>query len=258
MDGDRPGQRQTETDLDRMKGGLGTVTCHASLSSVGKIVGNMRTLIGCCMLLLDDDISLWMFLWRSGAFARAQMFRCPCCKFPQGMCVFWNLYSVLYVIVACLDNFTSCRWIFQWISGALARTRFYLPLHGAIFTMSHFYAASKLKIIFDPEVFEISFLKFCSLQIAIILIVLIDTTYQSCAFWTSGFSSNKWIGPHVCTRTLRTLICLATAPVYLPAHWRNYLCWWSRRLQFVPVISRVEVDVSAFLHLSLYASCPIR
>ena len=31
------------------------------------------TFIGCCVLLLDDVISWWMFLWRSGALTRAQI-----------------------------------------------------------------------------------------------------------------------------------------------------------------------------------------
>ena len=51
----------------------GTVTCHVSLFKCPgwKFVGKVWNF---CVLLLDDVPSQWMFKWRSGALARAQIY----------------------------------------------------------------------------------------------------------------------------------------------------------------------------------------
>ena len=57
----------------RESGESGTVTFHVSLFKCPgwKFVGKVWNF---CVLLLDDVTSWWMFKWRSGALARAQMY----------------------------------------------------------------------------------------------------------------------------------------------------------------------------------------
>ena len=72
--------RERERERERESG---TVTFH--LRSSGRCVHD-GTLKGCCVLLLDDVISWWMFQWRSGALAWAQMFKCSGWKFVGYFC----------------------------------------------------------------------------------------------------------------------------------------------------------------------------
>ena len=53
--------------------------CNSALaeSSSGRCVLH-GTFIGCFVLFKDDDMSLWMFQWRSGALARAQTIYIQC------------------------------------------------------------------------------------------------------------------------------------------------------------------------------------
>ena len=63
----------------------GTVTFHASLFKCPgwKFVGKVWNF---CVLLLDDVTSWWMFEWRSGALARAQIY--------IYIYIIWNFVSV--------------------------------------------------------------------------------------------------------------------------------------------------------------------
>ena len=83
---EREGERERERE--RVGRESGTVTCHVSMFKCPglKFVGKVWNFF---VLLLDDVTSWWMFKWRSGALARAQI-RIEAIRW-QG---FWNLRTI--------------------------------------------------------------------------------------------------------------------------------------------------------------------
>ena len=68
----RSSRESRERERERESRESGTVTCHAYMFKCPgwKFVGKVWNF---CVLLLDDVASWWMFKWRSGALARAQI-----------------------------------------------------------------------------------------------------------------------------------------------------------------------------------------